>query len=252
LIAVLLLPVIFVYLLLLWLLPFEKPAGFNLRNVLILSAPLILFLIYETYLFAVTGDFIFEVDLELLAPPIDNPIRLLIVIAFSIGLPVLCLAFLNGIFLLSKKSRAGLFFLTAAILPPAMIAVANPFFFIVERYAFVTLFFWIALAASGISALFAITNKHAVALAFGVLLILLADAAGENLMYYQINHGNRLQWREAVEFVREKMDDKDLVVSTRAPLASYYLGSDTLEFRELSSDNLETIESPIWFIIDYP
>jgi 4-amino-4-deoxy-L-arabinose transferase-like glycosyltransferase len=252
LIAVLLLPVIFVYLLLLWLLPFEKPAGFNLRNVLILSAPLILFLIYETYLFAVTGDFIFEVDLELLAPPIDNPIRLLIVIAFSIGLPVLCLAFLNGIFLLSKKSRAGLFFLTAAILPPAMIAVANPFFFIVERYAFVTLFFWIALAASGISALFAITNKHAVALAFGVLLILLADAAGENLMYYQINHGNRLQWREAVEFVREKMDDKDFVVSTRAPLASYYLGSDTLEFRELSSDNLETIESPIWFIIDYP
>ncbi len=252
LIAVLLLPVIFVYLLLLWLLPFEKPAGFNLRNVIILSAPLILFLIYETYLFAVTGDFIFEVDLELLAPPIDNPIRLLIVIAFSIGIPILCLAFFNGIFLFSKKSRAGLFFLTAAILPPAMIAMANPFFFVVERYAFVTLFFWIALAAKGISALFAITNKYAIALSFGVLFILLADAAGDNLFYYQINHGNRLEWRESVGYVQERMDNGDVVVSTRAPLAGYYLSQDVLEFQELSPDDLETIDAPIWFIMDYP
>lgn len=252
LIAVLLLPVIFVYLLLLWLLPFEKPTGFNLRNVLILSAPLILFLIYEIYLFAVTGDFIFEIDLELLAPPIDNPIRLLIVIVFSIGIPVLCLAFLNGIFLFSKKSRAGLFFLTAAILPPTMIAMANPFFFIVERYAFVTLFFWIALAASGISALFAITNEHGIVLAFGVLFILVADAAGDDLLYYQINHGNRLEWRESVGYVQNRMDNGDVVVSTRAPLAGYYLSKDVLEFQELSPEDLETIDAPIWFIMDYP
>jgi mannosyltransferase len=251
-IALLLVPVIVVYLLLLWLLPFEKPAGFKVQNILILSAPIIAFLAYEVYLFAATGDFIFASDLDLLAPPVDTPIRLLIVIAFSIGLPILCLAFFSGIYLLMKKERAGLFFFIASVLPPLLIALANPFVFTVERYAFMTLLFWVALAAGGLKALFTLAGKQGTVLALGVLFILLADAAGSSLMYYQINHGNRLDWRESVEYVRERMEEGDVVVSTRAPLASYYLGENTLEFKDLLPADLEKIDAPIWFIMEYP
>jgi mannosyltransferase len=251
-IAVLLMPVIAVYLLLLWLLPFEKPAGFKVRNILILSAPVIAFLIYEIYLFAATGDFIFASDLELLAPPIDTPIRLLIVLAFSIGLPVMCLALFNGIYLFMKKERAGMFFLVASVVPPLLIALANPFVFTVERYAFMTLLFWMALAASGIHALFTITGKPGLVLAAGILFVFLADAAGGNLMYYQINHGDRLEWRNAVGYVQERKQDGDVVVSTRAPLASYYLGENVLEFQGLLPEDLEKIDTPIWFIMDFP
>lgn len=251
-IAVLVLPVIIVYLLSVWLLPVAKPSGLRPRNLLILSAPLMAFLAYEIYLFASTGDFIFASDLELLAPPIDTPIRFLIVTAFSIGIPIVCLAVFSGAYLHLENSRAGLFFLISAVVPLFLIALANLFVFTVERYVFMTLLFWMALAANGIAAIFAIARKQRTILAVGIFFILLADAAGSNLMYYQINHGERLAWREAVDYVRKRMDAGDVIVSTRAPLAAYYLGHDTLEYRDLSPADLEEIDTPIWFIMDHP
>ncbi len=251
-IAVLLMPVIVVYLLLLWLLPFEKPAGFKVRNILILAIPVVVFLMYQIYLFAATGDFMFASDLELLAAPIDTPIRLLILIAFNIGIPILCLALFNGIYLFMKKGRAGLFFVIASVVPPLLIAMANPFVFTVERYAFMTLLFWVVLAASSIQSISTLAGKQGMVLILGVLFILLADAAGDNLLYYQINHGNRLNWRASVGFVQERMQQGDVVVSTQAPLASYYLGEDTLEFQNLSPVELKRIDMPIWFLMEYP
>lgn len=251
-IAVLIIPVVFAYLLLLWLLPFEKPAGFKIRNILIFSAPIIAFLLYEVFLFATTGDFIFASDIDLLAPPIDSPIRLLIVIAFSIGIPILCLALFSGLYLFMKKDRAGLFFLVAAVLPPLLIALANPFVFTVERYAFMSLLFWMVLAASGIVSIFTFAGRQGRLLALGVLFILLAQAAGQGLLYYQINHGNRLNWRESVNYVRERMADGDVVVSTRAPLAGYYLGEDVLDFQVLVPEDFEKVSKPVWFIMDFP
>ena len=251
-IAVLIIPVVIAYLLLLWLLPFEKPAGFKIRNILIFSAPIIAFLLYEVFLLATTGDFIFASDIDLLAPPIDSPIRLLIVIAFSIGIPILCLALFSGLYLFMKKDRAGLFFLVAAVLPPLLIALANPFVFTVERYAFMSLLFWMVLAASGIVSIFTFAGRQGRLLALGVLFILLGQAAGQGLLYYQINHGNRLNWRESVNYVRERMADGDVVVSTRAPLAGYYLGEDVLDFQVLVPEDFEKVSKPVWFIMDFP
>jgi 4-amino-4-deoxy-L-arabinose transferase-like glycosyltransferase len=250
--AVLLLPVIVVYLLVVWILPFEKPPGFRPRNFLILSAPVLAFLLYELYLFATTGDFIFASDLEFLAPPIDTPVRLLILIAFNIGIPILCIAFFSGIYLCLRKERAGLFFLIAGFLPILLVAMANPFIFTVDRYVFMTLLFWLVLAANGLKVLFTIVNKPAILLAFGVLFIFLSGATFDNLLYYQINHGNRLEWQEAVDYVRVRMQAGDVVVSTRAPLASYYLGQDVLEYQDFLPADLEAIDAPIWFIIDHP
>lgn len=252
LIAVLLMPVIVVYLLSLWLLPFEKPPGFNLRNLLVLSTPIILFLIYEVYLFAATGDFVFAYDIALLAPPIDSPTRLLILIAFSIGMPTLCMGLLSSMYFLLKRERLALFLTIAAILPPILLAAGSAFVFTVERYAFMTLPFWIFLAARGLNALFGVVGKREFVLALGALFIFIADAAGEGLLYYQINHGNRLNWREAVEYVDERKQEGDIVISTRGRLASYYLGEDVLEFQDMRPVDMEGMDAPIWFIIDYP
>ena len=53
--------------------------------------------------------------------------------------------------LFMRKDRAGLFFLVAAVLPPLLIALANPFVFTVERYAFMSLLFWMVNSISCIS-----------------------------------------------------------------------------------------------------
>jgi mannosyltransferase len=251
-IAVFLFPVIAAYLFLLWVLPFQKPAGFNIKNLSIFFAPVLLFLVIQIFLLATRGTYMFAFDLEALAAPIDNPARLLIVIAFSIGIPILSLAIFSSIYLLRNKNRAGLFFFISAALPPLMIAAASPFVFMVERYAFVSLAFWIVLSAVGIQTMFSIAGRNGIVFALGIFFILLADAGGENLMYYQINHGNRLDWREEVSYVQQKKQAGDVVISTRAELASYYLGEDVVEYQNLLPEDLEKLDKTVWFIMDYP
>jgi mannosyltransferase len=251
-IAIVLFPIIAAYLLVLWIFPIERPRGFRVRNLVILSTPIIVFLLLQLILFAVTGAFIFSYDIDALAPPIDSPIRLLIIIAFSIGVPLLLLGFFSSLHLISQRDRAGIFIFIAAVIPPALIALASPFFFIVERYAFVSLLFWIILAAVGISRVFSILDRRGIALAIGIFAILLTDAAGSHLMYYQINHGDRLNWREVTGYVRERKQSGDLVVSTRAKLASYYLAEEALEYDGLLPKDFTGADSTIWFILDYP
>jgi mannosyltransferase len=251
-IAVVIIPVVALYLFLLWVLPLEKPRGFKLKNVLILSSPIILFVLYQLVLLITTGSYIFASDVAALAPPIDNPIRLLILIIFSMGVPLTMLAFFTGIYLLLRYDRTILFLLIGAVLPVMLFMIANPFFFVTERYAFITLIFWIVLASIGFSVISSMVRKQAFILVLGILFIFLSDAGGENLLYYQINQGNRLDWQGAASYVQESMNEEDVIISTRAELASYYLGREVVEFTDLLPGDLENTEKHLWFIMDYP
>jgi mannosyltransferase len=251
-IAVVIIPVVALYLFLLWILPLEKPRGFKIKNVLILSSPIIIFAVYQLVLFITTGSYMFASAVAALAPPIDNPIRLLILIVFSMGVPLTIFASFTGIYLLSSNDRTILFLLISAVLPVILFMIATPYFFIVERYAFVTLIFWIVLASIGLTVISSMVKKHAFILILGILFVFLSDAAGENLLYYQTNDGNRLDWQGAVGYVQESMKEGDIIVSTRAALASYYLGGEVLEYTELLPSDLENIGKQIWFIMDYP
>jgi mannosyltransferase len=251
-IAGFILPAIAVYLLFLWVLPIEKPPGFRLRNIIILAAPVVAFLILQATVFFTRGVIIFGVDVEALPSAIDSPIRLLIIIAFSIGLPALFLAFFSGIYVSLKKERSGILYFSAALLPVILLAATSPFVFTVERYALITLPFWVILAAVGVKAIFSFVGRSGLLFALAVFVILLGDAAGENLMYYQINRGNRLDWREAVSYIQENQQADDVVVSTRWELASYYVGEEVIDYVYLSPAALEQIDQPVWFIMDYP
>jgi mannosyltransferase len=251
-VAAFLMPSVAVYLLMLAVLPIEKPPGFRLRNIFLLLSPIILFLILQIYMLITTGKFIFATDLEALPGPIDSPIRLLIVIAFSIGLPVVIMAFFSGLFVSFKKERAGLLFFINALVPMILLALLNPIVFTVDRYAFVTLLFWIVLAAMGIKNVFSIAGRPGILIAAAVFFIFVGDMAGEGLMYYQINRGNRLGWREASAFVQENKQDDDVVIATRFELASFYSGEEVVDYQSLNAKDLDGIEQTIWFIIDYP
>lgn len=251
-IAIFIVPVVAVYLVLLWFPQLEKPRGYKSKNILILSAPLITFIIYQLFLLITTGSYMFITDVDALAGPIDNPIRLLIIIVLSIGVPVTCFAFFSGIYLLRNIDRKYLFVFITGVLPLFILLLANPFVFTVERYVFFTLAFWLILASVGIKMIFLRVNKNELILGLGILLIFISDAAADNLMYFQINHGNRLDWQEAARYVQESMNNGDIVISTRADLASYYLEENVLEYRELLPDDLDNIKKDIWFIIDYP
>ena len=251
LLAALLGPVVLGYLILVWLLPFEKPAGFRLRNLLLLAAPGLAFGLFELYSIVRTGSstllYVFDV---FAGQSIDSPLRLLIVIFFNIGIPVVSLAFFSGIYLVWQKSRIGLLLFLSAVVPPLVLAAINPYVFIVDRYAFMVLPFWIILGAVGVVELFRATGEHRMLLAAGVLALLLVDAAGNHLLYYQINHGNRPDWRSAFYFIEERKSDGDVIVSAVENIGDYYLAEDIMPLADIDPIAIRDGTQRYWFVID--
>jgi hypothetical protein len=244
-------PVVVAYLLLLWLLPFPKPPGFRLRNIVLIIAPGLIMLVVDGLRFLFTSYSYFLVSMELsYNQPIDDPIRLGISILFNIGIPLVVLAGFGGIYLLQQKSRAGLFFFLAAVVPVILLLLLNPFIFTKDRYVFITLPSWLILAAIAVKEIFGQMQHHGKLLAIGVLVLLLADAVGANLLYYQVNNGNRRDWRRAFNLVEERSDAEDMVVTWWPELGSYYLNREFVAWPDIDSEMVIESGKKVWFVTD--
>ncbi len=250
-VAAFFIPVALSYIFGLKLLRFRLPPGYNKRNLALFLFPILGYLLYTLYLFAIGGNPpIVDSVRGFWGRPIDDPARVLILVTFNIGLALAAFAFLSGIYLLLERRRTGLFLMVGAIVPPLLLAMANPFFFTVDRYVFMSLSSWIILAAYGIKEVFSRLEGNGSLLTIGVLFVLLLDAAGAHLMYYQINEGNRLDWRTAMQIVDEKQLDGESVVSTRVALAAYYLDEEVIDLRQLGAVGLEQLSDRTWFVVD--
>jgi len=254
LISILILPVILVYLLILRFLPFEKPPGLRIRNLIMLLSPLILLGVYQAYNLIQNGesviDSIFsEIISAFLGRSIENPITQTIFIIFNIGIPVFALSLSSGLYTWLHKSRHGLLFFIGAVIPFGVIAILTPFMFTEERYVFVTLPSWLVLTALGIEALWVRFRKYETVLVAGILLVLLADAMGTNLLYFHNNHGNRRDWKEAFAIVQANMHTGDVVVSTWPVLGNYYLRQDVLQWESVDENTVIEYKQRVWFVV---
>jgi hypothetical protein len=171
-------------------------------------------------------------------------------IAFNIGIPLMCFAFFGGLYLLLQRSRAGLLIFIAAVIPVVLLLLLNSFIFTKDRYVFVTLPSWIILGAVAVAGILDQAKSYGKLLVVGVLVLFLADAAGANLLYYTVNHGNRRDWRGAFALVQERKADHDVVVTTRPELGNYYLGQEVLAMKEIAPDAVVASGKRYWFVID--
>jgi 4-amino-4-deoxy-L-arabinose transferase-like glycosyltransferase len=250
LLALLIAPVIFCYLLLVWLLPVEKPSGLRLRNLAILIVPVIAVGIIDGINFYYFGYFRFLGSFgNFFQQQIEDPFRQGTFIAYNIGIPLLTLSLFSGLYLLLKKNRAGIFVFLGASIPFILVTLLTAFFFTEERYALVTLPFWFILAAIAVKELFSQTKNYGKLLAVGVLILLVADAAGANLMYYHINHGNRRDWKGAFTLVQERRRESDIIVSTWPELGNYYLNQEVISWQDIGPDDVEKSSERIWFVV---
>jgi hypothetical protein len=244
-------PVVVCYLLVLKIAPFEKPPGLRARDLVLIALPAIAFGIFEIYSFATTGSSITVDTLDTFAGrPIDDPIRISILVAFNIGVALVCLALASGICLLLQKSRAGLLLFVWAVVPPLILAALNPFVFTVDRYVFATLPSWIILGAIAVHELCSQAQGRLKLLAAAVLFLLVADATGENLMYYQINDGNRLDWRKAFQHVQDMKEEDDIIVSAVPEVGTYYTGEQVLALGDIEPGTILSGKDRYWFVID--
>lgn len=244
-------PVMAGYLVALWLLPFEKPAGLQRRNILILLIPVIAGVAIEAYSFITSGSSRFFADFDWFFLYLNNtPLRLLSLISFDIGLPLITLASFGGLYLVAQKSRAGLLLVVGIVLPLGLLLPLSPFMFTQSRYVFMTLPCWIILAAVAVKELWAHARYPRTILAVGVLALLLADTAGDVLLYYRVNQGNRRDWRGAFTLVRERSRADDAVVAYWPEFGPYYLGKEITPWEELHPKTVMDSGRRFWFVTD--
>ncbi|MFO7679727.1 MAG: glycosyltransferase family 39 protein [Chloroflexota bacterium] len=252
-IAGLAIPVVLVYLLLLIILRFAKPPGLNGKNLLILSIPLIAGLLIELLSLATGGGSRFFGDSGVfVGNAIDSPARILILIFFSIGLPVVILGLFGGGWLMRQRSRPGLFLLVSALLPILLLIGMSPWVFVVERYALITLPAWLVLTAVALNQLFTYLPRQGIWIGLGVVTLLLAQAAGDHLAYYALNNGNRLDWRGAYAYIASHKAADDLAASDRPEIGQYYLdeNSTVIDLKEIRVDELTALDQTTWFVVD--
>jgi 4-amino-4-deoxy-L-arabinose transferase-like glycosyltransferase len=193
--AILLLPIFVLYFLLLKILPFEKPTGLRWKNLLpFLLLPLIGYLILDSYRFLQGSlPLLVEVYLQFFNEStatfvgLGNPYILLTAVVSHTGTPIALLAVLGSLLLLRKQSRTGLFLTLVAFTPLVVIMALTPIASTSDRYVFMTLFFWMLLAAIAIEEMYKLA-QHNRAILFiplvGFSLLFLRDPIVEDLHYY--------------------------------------------------------------------
>lgn len=246
-------PVVFGYIFSLWVLPVEKPKGFNRKNILLLLSPIILFALLEVGRSALLGSSITSYFLNTFFGQTNTtPFRLTLSIIYKIGIPVVMLGLFGGIYTLTTKQRAGLFVFISATLPILVLIFLSMFMFAVDRYIFITLFPWFILCAMAIKELFFYAKRFAVLLPFGVLMIFLFSSISDVYLYYQFQNGNRPNWKDAYGYIERNIKDGDIVYTTRYELGEYYLpDANNRKINSFDPTSLaENEDVSYWFIID--
>jgi hypothetical protein len=82
------------------------------------------------------------------------------------------------------------------------------------------------------------------------LVLLLADAAGGNLLYYQVNNGNRRDWKGAFTLIQERSREDDVVVLWWPELGDYYLDQEMVSWQEIDPVTVVGSGKRFWFVID--
>lgn len=250
-IAIIILPIVLLYVVILYVFPFEKPPGLRRKNLLILAAPLILVGGFEIVQFMSTGSSVTSHLLELFTGYSNHsPFRLASAIVYQVGIPLICLGFMGGVYLVLHRNREGLFVLLGAAIPPLLLILFSPFMFTVDRYAFVSLPFWIILGAVAVEELFKQASGIRKLFPLAVLLLLLGTYLSQDFLYYQYQNGNRTNWKSAYTIVSNKRIEGDLVLSTRPEIGNYYMGGGVIPINNYYPITITRPNQRMWFIID--
>ncbi len=251
LIALFIFPAMIFYLGALWILKFEKPKGFNIRNIAIIMSPILIGGFVELYSRIVKGESRFFADFIWFTQyQIDDPFRLLVFIGNNLGIPLMIMAIFSGLMLIGKKSRPGLLMVVNAIGTLLLLVIFNLFIFTKDRYMFVTLFNWIILTVVSITVIASELKGNLRWLTLGLLFVFFGHAANDALLYYQANHGNRLQWKSAFLMVNERSNETDTIVAFWPEFGPYYTDREITAYTDVDVDKVLEDNRRYWFVLD--
>ena len=257
--SVLLVPAMFVYSALLYLLPVEKPAGLRWKNMGIFFGPFLLtaliFLIPKYFHYLVSGWGHNQWS--------RSPIYILFTLGYGIGIPTVVSAILI-IFDASlriyknprKIDKRYLFLLCYAGVPLGICLIFSMFLNIAGYYLFFTVPAYFVLAACGCAFLIDAMPQRKL---IGIIAtaVIAVTFISEDYLYFQFENGGRAKWREALNTVKVSMNPKDQVIVAIPRLAEYYLPEATIIRAEDVMSDISKFEKEwdvktqnIWIIIN--
>jgi hypothetical protein len=245
-IALFYVPVVAAYVASLFLASYSKPAGLHWRNLALYSLPGAA----GALLFA--GPYVRNLSgwMEGFSPGGNSPLWLAGSFGYYLALPVILLALGSAIHGLKTKDRALLLASSGAFVPLGILVLITPFHYTANRYGFITLTSWLALAGFGLSALadHLPENRRRIA-TVAVLALPFLQYLFDDVQYYSHN-GNRARWKEALVYLRERLQDDDRVFSSDPDLADHYLQRRTSHLQELASAEFLGGGTRSWVIED--
>ena len=239
-------PVVATYVASLFLAGYPKPAGLHWRNLALYSLPGAV----GALLFARPYLRDLPAWMEGFSPGNNNPLWLAGSFGYYLGLPVVLLALGSTIYGLTTKDRALLLASSGAFVPLSILVLITPFHYTANRYGFITLTSWLALAGFGLTTLadHMLRNKRRIAAA-AVLSLPFLQYLFDDVQYYSHN-GNRARWKEALVYMRERLQDGDRVFSSDPDLANHYLQRRTSHLQDLATAEFLGGGTRSWVIED--
>jgi mannosyltransferase len=181
-------------------------------------------------------------------------VHLAMAIVARLGVPLLCMGTVGGLYLLTSQwSRKSLFLILTVTVPLVLLLGLSTFSLAYERYyTFTALPFWAILCGVAINAMFTRLGRQGPLFAAGVLALLLVDGASQALLYYQYQNGNRPDYRGAYAVVERRGSDDDIVVTThhQVLIAEHYLGRAVEDAYDVDPNELARRGKSVWFVVE--
>jgi hypothetical protein len=253
-------PALLLYVILLVVLRYARPKGFNRRNLLIFFGPaaligLLMLLPLLPYLGAWQKGF----------ARINSSAGFLAAgTIYYIGLPIAVLAAGSGLYLTGfgrygSKQRLPLLLGLVAVVPLAILMALAQVQYAANRYGFFALYSWLALAGLGFQAIWqrVASNGAREGLRWAVLVActLLALYATDLFQYYTVQKGNRDDWRSAFAYIAEHGRPGDRVIASDYDIFAHYLGEPFVyrTWKEAPEEIIKMADVPgrrIWYVED--
>lgn len=251
--ALFLVPVWALYLVSLKIFTSEMPSRFRFKNLAPILLAGVAFGIYETFRFFYAESLVVHAFFKFFDNPDQlpqPPLQLVHSIVTHIGVPLICLGSVGGLYLLWEKKRIGLLLLLGATVPTLILLIASPFGWTADRYAFITLSSWAILSAVAVKELFSQVEGRKKILALGIVLLLVADPLVQDAAYYRGQKGRRPDWHQIYTFIEQRRVEGDLVIATKYKLGLYYLDPEVMPIEDMDPGVIINNGQRTWFVVD--
>jgi len=253
--ALLILGAIAVYVGLIFLLRWQKPAGINFINAIIFLSPLI-----------IGGLFVGKKALSLLSnyfagyptgTHIANPIKAAGYVVFSIGyrleFVIAALMAIGVVIGLAQRSRGALILSSVVAVPALFLVIAGIMSHAENRYAFVILPAAVLLAGNALTAVIQIVKEKNRLLAYSIPVIIALPLLQHDAVYFSpVSNGERWNYKAAANYLRTHAKSGDKVYSSMWMPLSYYLDDTSLVVQDLDvgKDTADLPDSRAWLVME--